>query len=85
MQCNDLHFDALPHTKCAARHTTHRHATTLHQVLMPHTRLALLYMERAHRGEHGTEHKGIAETLASGFTGVAILLRKGLKIVLDAS
>ena len=41
-------------------------------ILMPHTRLALLYMERAHCGEHGTEHKGIVETLARSRTSVWI-------------
>ena len=33
-------------------------------IIMPHTRAAHLYMTRAHCGEHGTEHKGIVETLA---------------------
>ena len=33
-------------------------------ILMPKSRAAHLYMEQAHRGEHGTVHNSVAETLA---------------------
>ena len=39
-------------------------------ILMATTRAAYLYMTRAHTGEHGTEHKGIVETLARSRTSV---------------
>ena len=41
-------------------------------ILMPQTRAAFLYMERAHCGEFGTEHKSVAETLARSRTSVWI-------------
>ena len=39
-------------------------------ILMSTSRAAYLYMTRAHTGEHGTEHKGIVETLARSRTSV---------------
>ena len=41
-------------------------------ILMPQTRAAYLYMERAHCGEFDTEHKSVAETLARSRTSVWI-------------
>ena len=41
-------------------------------ILMSQTRAAYLYMNRAHCGEFGTEHKSIAETLARSRTSVWI-------------
>ena len=41
-------------------------------VLMSQSRAAYLYMERAHCGEFGTEHKSVAETLARSRTSVWI-------------
>ena len=41
-------------------------------IIMPNTRAAYLFMNRAHCGEYGTEHKGIVETLARSRTRVWI-------------
>ena len=41
-------------------------------ILMPKCRAAYLYMNRAHCGEFGTEHKGVVETLARSRTRVWI-------------
>ena len=47
-------------------------------ILLPNSRAALLYMIRAHEGEHGTEHKSIVETLAKSRQSVWIIRARQL-------